>query len=301
MPILQDVLERPGMTDAWISPPAEEHPDLVVQMPDGPQGSSSAPVRKIPQLPALGPSASLWRQRGFPDPHDSAGRRSANSDTERTLDDPMDPLQPIDWRSRHPTFKNPEDQQTYSEFIDVSNPYVRALRAHREEIMRNTMDLQDMAVDSLPSRLATQRTDALATLKTREVRQVDERLNLETHVCGPTRCSEEDCMGGRDGNMELLFLEPVHEDNYRPHSFGDGGSPRLPSSARGPLVAGMAAGTEELINSSAFSEAIEQQVLNNSWRSFADFSRSWRSNGEQASAQDAKASSKIFPASQEDL
>jgi len=52
--------------------------------------------------------------------------------------------------------------RTSLECADV-NPYVQALSAHRKELLRCANDLSE-AVDSLPSRLATQRTSALATL-----------------------------------------------------------------------------------------------------------------------------------------
>uniref|UniRef100_A0A7S1AQX9 Uncharacterized protein n=1 Tax=Noctiluca scintillans TaxID=2966 RepID=A0A7S1AQX9_NOCSC len=47
-----------------------------------------------------------------------------------------------------------------------SNPYVQALQAHREELAQGSIHLQGEAVDSLESKLATQRLGGLATLTT---------------------------------------------------------------------------------------------------------------------------------------
>jgi len=49
-----------------------------------------------------------------------------------------------------------------------SNPYVKALCAHRQEMADSGLDLGKEAVDSLPARLATERYDALASMEMSE-------------------------------------------------------------------------------------------------------------------------------------
>lgn len=273
-------------TEAWIAAPADEHPNLAMQfgdeidaIPTGTdhQGGSANAIRKIPQLPSLGPSASLWRQRGFPDAiREPPNRNSGLTDTiaDHAYDN-IGTMEPIHWRSHSRPRRDfsGREQSTNGtnssmEFVDVSNPYVRALRAHREEIMRNTVDLQEMSVDSLPSRLATQRTDALATLKTHEYPR------LEAPLCGP-RCSEGECTMTERDRGEFLFLEAVHEDKYKTHSWKDGYTPRLPLSAR--------AGRGEL-HSIDMDEAIDEKILNDSsaWTDMAECQRVHRASSAPA-------------------
>jgi hypothetical protein len=70
------------------------------------------------------------------------------------------------------------------------NPYIQALRAHREELLRTATDPRDF-MESLASRLATQRHDALASLQTRKVLDVDEERLLR-HVCLAEDCAQVD-------------------------------------------------------------------------------------------------------------
>eukprot|EP00747_Dinoflagellata_sp_TGD_P184927 gnl/TRDRNA2_/TRDRNA2_41048_c0_seq1.p1 gnl/TRDRNA2_/TRDRNA2_41048_c0~~gnl/TRDRNA2_/TRDRNA2_41048_c0_seq1.p1 ORF type:complete len:414 (-),score=90.92 gnl/TRDRNA2_/TRDRNA2_41048_c0_seq1:88-1329(-) len=69
-----------------------------------------------------------------------------------------------------------------------SNPYIQALCAHRAELLKGVVDLEDEVVDSLPSRLATQRYDALATLNTAEVRSAAD-IGGSVVACRPEHCS----------------------------------------------------------------------------------------------------------------
>jgi hypothetical protein len=90
----------------------------------------------------------------------------------------------------------------------VANPYIQALRAHREELLQNEVDFQAMCVDSLAARLATQRQDGLSTLKTlhREEPWYSSGLicSPEIHRCGPEPCGEMEGFADLELN-EVLF------------------------------------------------------------------------------------------------
>lgn len=73
----------------------------------------------------------------------------------------------------------------------LANPYVKALRNHREEVKRS-MDLE--FVPTAESILATERTDSLATLRV----EVAEYVHYEPAVgflCSPEPCAPEPCYG----------------------------------------------------------------------------------------------------------
>eukprot|EP00747_Dinoflagellata_sp_TGD_P209958 gnl/TRDRNA2_/TRDRNA2_83314_c0_seq1.p1 gnl/TRDRNA2_/TRDRNA2_83314_c0~~gnl/TRDRNA2_/TRDRNA2_83314_c0_seq1.p1 ORF type:complete len:360 (-),score=66.57 gnl/TRDRNA2_/TRDRNA2_83314_c0_seq1:35-1114(-) len=72
-----------------------------------------------------------------------------------------------------------------------SNPYIQALNAHRAELLQGVVDLQDEVVDSLPSRLATQRSDALATLKAEKgERAANFGGSVLPMTCGDGECAD---------------------------------------------------------------------------------------------------------------
>jgi hypothetical protein len=91
------------------------------------------------------------------------------------------------------------------------NPYIQALRAHREELRVSSQDLRECTSDSLASRLATQRHDGLASMQVTE--EPEERLNshLEIHCssdnyislhCGPV---PEPCLeSARIAEVEIV-------------------------------------------------------------------------------------------------
>jgi hypothetical protein len=68
-----------------------------------------------------------------------------------------------------------------------SNPYVKALCAHRQEMQESTFDFSREAVDSLPSRLATERCDALTTMTVPEEALRYERANCDLD-CQKSQC-----------------------------------------------------------------------------------------------------------------
>jgi len=70
-----------------------------------------------------------------------------------------------------------------------SNPYVKALRAHRSEMASSGLHLESEAVDSLPSRLATERSDALATLAISEMEDSQPAVEFFTD------CRSDSCRG----------------------------------------------------------------------------------------------------------
>lgn len=70
-----------------------------------------------------------------------------------------------------------------------SNPYVKALCQHRQEMAESGLDLGNEAVDSLPARLATERSDALASMETDEDmarERSGERQNCDLYCRGKT-------------------------------------------------------------------------------------------------------------------
>lgn len=89
-----------------------------------------------------------------------------------------------------------------------SNPYVKALCAHRQEMMESTLDLKKEVVDSLAARLGTERVDNLATMTV-----------SEDHG-GPCAL---DCHGNRpceahqrfDSQLYLPELEARHQRHLR--------------------------------------------------------------------------------------
>jgi hypothetical protein len=108
---------------------------------------------------------------------------------------------------------------------DLANPYVKALRAHREELMKASMDLTEMTSDSLAARLATQRHDALATLNPKEV---DDQPDLDDYQFSQFRCGPEPCGEGKGAAEinEVLFSQNGcnPDGSYRigcPHSHTD--------------------------------------------------------------------------------
>lgn len=80
----------------------------------------------------------------------------------------------------------------------VQNPYVQALSAHRRDLTQYAETLNTEEVDSLPSRLATRRSDALATL---EVEKQDGSMTLlctGPQGCAPGRSSDIEFSPGRE-------------------------------------------------------------------------------------------------------
>lgn len=159
-----------------------------------------------------GPSASLWRAKGV-----WLGS-SAASETNETgswndLPSPIMVGRPHaeygrDLRPRLQVSLNSHQSNAFMARgpIDVeTNPYVRALRAHREEIKRNAVDLAsiDDTADSLASRLATQRHDALASL-THEV-IMEQHIDHNFARCGTeTRCGPEPCYERGHSEIEVV-------------------------------------------------------------------------------------------------
>lgn len=87
--------------------------------------------------------------------------------------------------------------------VDISNPYIKALQAHREEVQKGFVDWEDLKEDSLASRLATQRQDALASLDTSEA-PIEWTRDFDFR-CGPIECAERRSEAGELG--EVLFSQ----------------------------------------------------------------------------------------------
>jgi hypothetical protein len=85
-----------------------------------------------------------------------------------------------------------------------SNPYVKALCAHRQEMADSGLDLGKEAVDSLPARLATERYDALASM------QMSEDLLREHQNCD-IYCSRAHCETRHRWDMMELHLPEMEE------------------------------------------------------------------------------------------
>lgn len=143
-----------------------------------PSSSSTAAPRATAQAPtpALGPSASLWRQKGLQGNNASPMSESAKTPALHGSKPGRIHGAPLPGRP---------------EGFEVLNPYVKALRAHREELLRNTIDLQEMRVDSLAARLSTERHDALATLNISQTHPEGLDVNSDFRFrCGPEPCGE---------------------------------------------------------------------------------------------------------------
>eukprot|EP00927_Polykrikos_kofoidii_P079539 TRINITY_DN76317_c0_g1_i1.p1 TRINITY_DN76317_c0_g1~~TRINITY_DN76317_c0_g1_i1.p1 ORF type:complete len:537 (-),score=87.19 TRINITY_DN76317_c0_g1_i1:157-1767(-) len=110
-----------------------------------------------------------------------------------------------------------------------SNPYIQALTAHREAYSQSIVDLRTEVVDSLEVRLATQRADALASLKMR-AEEGARRQSFNDSGTSTTLGSEVGtssaasssimCSPGVGGNL-LAGLQPNCISNtqvYRVHS-----------------------------------------------------------------------------------
>lgn len=78
-----------------------------------------------------------------------------------------------------------------------SNPYIQALAAHREAYSQSIIDLRTEVVDSLEVRLATQRNDALATLRMK-VQQKSEPQDEGSGYSGVT-ATLDSVIGGFSG------------------------------------------------------------------------------------------------------
>jgi len=89
-----------------------------------------------------------------------------------------------------------------------SNPYVKALCAHRQEMLDSTLDLSKEVVDSLPARLGTERLDNLAS------------MTISEEDTGP--CDLDPLCHGREqgqhrfnGELYLPELEARHQRHLR--------------------------------------------------------------------------------------
>jgi len=91
-----------------------------------------------------------------------------------------------------------------------SNPYVKALCAHRQELSESALDLQKEAVDSLAARLGTERVDNLATMT---VSQEQRRNNCDINCHGDSPC--EATSGFVEGELFLPELEARHRRYHR--------------------------------------------------------------------------------------
>jgi len=89
-----------------------------------------------------------------------------------------------------------------------SNPYVKALCAHRQEMQESTLDLRKEVVDSLAARLGTEREDNLATMTVSEERERRTALGFS--------CQRQPCEGSPRFAGEELFL-PELEARYQHH------------------------------------------------------------------------------------
>lgn len=217
-------------------------------------GVAGAPA-SVPQSSAGSQSSSSWQAKessyrlrlGMP--RNTAQASSSSSDAHQT-----------DMRYLQVTEKSRQQFQQYAKDLTTilkvecadSNPYVKALSAHREELLKSQLDLDvENCADSLPARLATQRFDSLATLKPKfsDVRGGRSTIGQTLFGCGSKGCGEE-----RHPDLELLVQLRQGLDD-RDHSCSTtAGSERSKDvrEAKPMFQADMEKGPEDQLNTIAY-------------------------------------------------
>lgn len=118
----------------------------------------------------------------------------------------------------------------------MSDPYVKALAIHREELLASQVNLEKEHVDSLAARLSTQRFDALATLRLPPECERENTISLQPSprmefmdrhnqwYCA-TDYSDTICgNNAKGGRSDLLVMVPYHAHDADGHSAASGAS-----------------------------------------------------------------------------
>lgn len=118
----------------------------------------------------------------------------------------------------------------------MSDPYVKALAIHREELLASQVNLEKEHVDSLEARLSTQRFDALATLRLPPECERENTISLQPSprmeymdrqsqwYCA-TEYSDIICgNNAKGGRTDLLVMVPYYAHDADGHSAASGAS-----------------------------------------------------------------------------
>lgn len=206
-----------GQTDSASNPSKEsfvqlessEH--LKTSLPQMPRGSIKDPTKR-----------GGMNSRGSFDRKNSTG--SSNQDVEQEGDllkyfpsgmnsvSVLSPL-PVGWAANS-LYDNPAARVAYLQAL--RDPYVKALSAHRQEIQNSIVYLEKEVVDSLASKLSTQRDGGLAMLNQQIDPGVTEHTPTEAAPCGVSQSSmfgAAAICSGKQGLEDVTVTYPSQEDN----------------------------------------------------------------------------------------